>query len=197
MAYEEHVSKGCEIERYLAGAEAEAKGVDRSSESRGSPKATTQADTSPAAAAKAPPPPPKAGASKSSAMAAPAARASDIAPISSSGTVHVDATSVVAQANIGTPQKAVAQDTAAQAQADVPAPIAEGQVRQARYDYNPRESDQAQIILKANDLVKIFEVTEWGWAAGVRLCKDSMTEIGDAGWFPAGYLYPPEHVITK
>lgn len=70
----------------------------------------------------------------------------------------------------------------------------EGEVRRARYDYNPREGDKGgQIFLKANDFVKIFEVTESGWAAGVRLCKETKQEDGDAGWFPAGYLYPADH----
>jgi len=86
-----------------------------------------------------------------------------------------------------------AQDGGAVAAAIV---IDQGEVRVARYDYNPRD-DKAQIVLKANDFVRIFEVTESGWAAGVRLCKETMQEVGDAGWFPAGYLFPPDHVAAK
>lgn len=71
------------------------------------------------------------------------------------------------------------------------------EVRIARYDYNPRDTDNAQIVLKANDSVRIFEVTDSGWAAGVKLCKDTMQEVGEAGWFPAGYLFPPGHVVAK
>mmetsp|Transcript_114953 Transcript_114953/g.325600 ORF Transcript_114953/g.325600 Transcript_114953/m.325600 type:complete len:729 (-) Transcript_114953:36-2222(-) len=67
-----------------------------------------------------------------------------------------------------------------------------GEVRVARYDYVPRETDKAQIALRTNDLVKIFDVTPSGWAAGVRLCKETRKEVGEAGWFPEGYLYPVE-----
>eukprot|EP00928_Gymnodinium_smaydae_P080290 TRINITY_DN6400_c3_g1_i1.p1 TRINITY_DN6400_c3_g1~~TRINITY_DN6400_c3_g1_i1.p1 ORF type:complete len:823 (-),score=174.34 TRINITY_DN6400_c3_g1_i1:319-2787(-) len=69
--------------------------------------------------------------------------------------------------------------------------IAEGgEVRVARFDYQPQEADKAQIALKANDLVRVFEVTSTGWAAGVRLSKKTKEEVGDAGWFPAAYLSP-------
>lgn len=67
-----------------------------------------------------------------------------------------------------------------------------GEVRVARYDYVPRETDKAQIALRTNDLVKIFDVTASGWAAGVRLCKETRKEVGEAGWFPEGYLYPAD-----
>lgn len=198
MAYEEHVAKGCEIERYLGGSDGEPKIADQASETRACSKGTSQADQNSTAAAKAPPPPPKAGgpqcaraqagAGKSSTAAS---RGGDInsASVSNSGNATADA----AQANVV--QKANPQDST-QTQTQQPA-TDQGEVRMARYDYNPRESDQAQIVLKSNDLVKIFEVTEFGWAAGVRLCKETMQEIGDAGWFPAGYLYPPDHPITK
>lgn len=76
--------------------------------------------------------------------------------------------------------------------------IAEGgEVRVARYDYLPQETDRAQIALKANDLVKVFEVTESGWAAGVRLSKRTKEEVGEAGWFPAAYLSPADHVAAE
>mmetsp|Transcript_80847 Transcript_80847/g.210624 ORF Transcript_80847/g.210624 Transcript_80847/m.210624 type:complete len:622 (+) Transcript_80847:57-1922(+) len=65
-------------------------------------------------------------------------------------------------------------------------------LRRARYDFNPRDTDKAQIVLKANDLVKVFDVTEAGWAAGVRICRDTLQEIGEPGWFPSGYLLPLE-----
>jgi len=72
----------------------------------------------------------------------------------------------------------------------------EGEVRVVRHEYAPRETDKAQIALKANELVRIFEVTDSGWAAGVRLCKQTLQEVGDAGWFPAGYLYPSGYVAS-
>jgi len=72
-----------------------------------------------------------------------------------------------------------------------------GETRIAKYDYVPSAESKAQIYIKANDLVKIFQVTETGWAAGVRICRKTMQEVGEAGWFPAGYLYPPNHTATK
>jgi len=72
-----------------------------------------------------------------------------------------------------------------------------GETRIARYDYVPSDTSKAQINIKAEDLVKIFKVTETGWAAGVRLCSQTMQEVGEAGWFPAGYLYPPNHSPNK
>jgi hypothetical protein len=65
-----------------------------------------------------------------------------------------------------------------------------GEVRIAQYDYIPKLSDKAQISLQKHDFVRVFEITESGWAAGVRLSRDTMTEVGDAGWFPEGYLFP-------
>lgn len=76
--------------------------------------------------------------------------------------------------------------------------IAEGgEVRVARYDYVPQESDQAQIALKANDLVRVFVVTDSGWAAGVRLSRRTKEEVGEAGWFPAAYLSPAGAVAAE
>jgi|Transcript_111353 hypothetical protein len=66
-----------------------------------------------------------------------------------------------------------------------------GEVRIAQYDYVPREMDKAQISLQKHDFVRVFEITDSGWAAGVRLSRDTMTEVGEAGWFPEGYLFPP------
>jgi len=68
--------------------------------------------------------------------------------------------------------------------------------RLVRCDYAPGETDRAQIPLKQNDLVRIFEVTQSGWAAGVRLCRKTGQEVGMAGWFPATYLYPRDHLDT-
>jgi len=65
-----------------------------------------------------------------------------------------------------------------------------GEVRVAQYDYVPRESDIAQIPLRRHDFVRVFEITDSGWAAGVRLSRETMLEVGDAGWFPEGYLFP-------
>lgn len=66
----------------------------------------------------------------------------------------------------------------------------EGEVRIALYDYVPAEGEEAQIKISQNDYIRVFQVTETGWAAGVRLCRKTMQEEGDAGWFPAGYLQP-------
>jgi hypothetical protein len=74
--------------------------------------------------------------------------------------------------------------------AAVAPPADGGEVRVAQYDYVPRETDKAQIPLRKNDFVRVFEITDSGWAAGVRLCRDSMQEVGEAGWFPEGYLFP-------
>jgi len=195
MAYEEHICKGCEIERYLGGAGGDS---NQASSQAASPKAASQADSGATFAAQAPPPPPKAGASKTTTTAARDNSNSNsngnTASTATSPTTATDANAGSTQSNAGA-QKAAAQEPAAAQQETNPTDMS--QVRMARYDYTPRDSDQAQIVLKAHDLVKIFEVTEWGWAAGVRLCKDTMQEIGEAGWFPAGYLYPPDHVIAK
>lgn len=77
-------------------------------------------------------------------------------------------------------------------------PVGEtGEVRVARYDYIPQDTDRAQIALKANDLVRVFEVTESGWAAGVLLSKRTQEEVGAAGWFPAAYLSPSGHAAAE
>jgi len=85
--------------------------------------------------------------------------------------------------------------TAAAAATPAKMEAAEGEVRKVRYDYIPHETEKAQISLRSNDLVKVFEVTESGWAAGVRLSRETLQEEGDAGWFPAGYLYPSEQHV--
>jgi len=74
---------------------------------------------------------------------------------------------------------------------------ADGEVRIAQYDYIPENTDRAQIALKQHDLVRVFEVTASGWAAGVRLSKRTKEEIGEAGWFPAAYLVPSRHVAAE
>jgi len=67
----------------------------------------------------------------------------------------------------------------------------DGEVRVVKYEFFPDEA--AQIHLYENDLVRIFEVTPTGWAAGVRICRETKQELGDAGWFPSGYLHPEEY----
>jgi hypothetical protein len=71
-----------------------------------------------------------------------------------------------------------------------------GEIRVAKYDYVPQEQT-GQIALKANDLVRVFEVTESGWAAGVRLSKRNKEEVGEPGWFPAAYLAPAGHSAAE
>lgn len=70
-------------------------------------------------------------------------------------------------------------------------PSDHGEIRTVRYDYAPCDTDKAQIPLRQGHKVKVFEVTDSGWAAGVRLCNETQQEVGDAGWFPEGYLFPP------
>mmetsp|Transcript_72626 Transcript_72626/g.132749 ORF Transcript_72626/g.132749 Transcript_72626/m.132749 type:complete len:735 (-) Transcript_72626:255-2459(-) len=65
-----------------------------------------------------------------------------------------------------------------------------GEIRIVRYDYVPSDMDKAQIPLRQGHKVKVFEITDSGWAAGVRLCNETQSEVGDAGWFPEGYLFP-------
>eukprot|EP00929_Paragymnodinium_shiwhaense_P055464 TRINITY_DN27788_c0_g1_i1.p1 TRINITY_DN27788_c0_g1~~TRINITY_DN27788_c0_g1_i1.p1 ORF type:complete len:804 (+),score=168.89 TRINITY_DN27788_c0_g1_i1:277-2688(+) len=80
---------------------------------------------------------------------------------------------------------------AAQQNSRPPTAIAEGgEVRVARFDYTPQEEGNGQICLKAQDLVKVFEITESGWAAGIRLDRKTREEVGKPGWFPAAYLTP-------
>lgn len=68
----------------------------------------------------------------------------------------------------------------------------QGEVRMVKYDYNPGGDDKAQIILRTNDLVRIFEIMPTGWASGVRLSRQ-LQEVGDPGWFPIAYLHPDEY----
>merc|ERR1712014_530915 len=74
------------------------------------------------------------------------------------------------------------------------APSAEdnGEIRRVRYPHAAHDGNSAQISLKPNDLVRIFDVTDSDWAAGVRIDKATMQEVGEAGWFPVSYLFPPE-----
>jgi hypothetical protein len=71
---------------------------------------------------------------------------------------------------------------------------AEEEVRVVRHDYIPEEAAMTQLKLKAQELVKIFEYTDTGWAAGIRVCQITKAEIGEPGWFPAGYLHPRDYV---
>lgn len=73
----------------------------------------------------------------------------------------------------------------------IPVSSEQEEVRVARFEYN--SSDQAQLKLMINDLVKVFKVTSTGWAAGVRLSPTSMQEQGEPGWFPVGYLHPSDY----
>uniref|UniRef100_A0A7S4QYS0 RING-type domain-containing protein n=1 Tax=Alexandrium monilatum TaxID=311494 RepID=A0A7S4QYS0_9DINO len=163
-AYEEHVRKGCPVERYLGGAPAgcgtgtgeNGRSLDASPLPGGSPPATEQGSGKATSAVK---------------PSATAARSGNTAGGSGN-------------------EAAVAQKP--EAAVEEPA----GDTRVACYDYAPQDTDKAQIPLKKNDLVKVFEVTESGWAAGVRLCRKTGRELGVAGWFPATYLYPADHTDT-
>lgn len=66
--------------------------------------------------------------------------------------------------------------------------IDERELKIALYNYTPTDDDSAYLLLKAHDLVRVFEIAESGWAAGVKLSKRTKEEIGEAGWFPAAYL---------
>lgn len=63
----------------------------------------------------------------------------------------------------------------------------EFEIREVRYDFD--SADPSQLTLRQGDMIKIFEVTGSGWAAGVRLNPSSLEEMGEAGWFPSGYLH--------
>lgn len=65
----------------------------------------------------------------------------------------------------------------------------EFEIRKAKFDFD-NNGDASQLYLRANDYIKIFEVTPGGWAAGIRLNPQTMVEVGEAGWFPADYLHP-------
>lgn len=70
------------------------------------------------------------------------------------------------------------------------APEQVGTIRLVRYSYVPEEGDRSQVALKKDDLVRVYEVAESGWAAGVRVSVDTKEEIGTPGWFPSSYLAP-------
>eukprot|EP00931_Biecheleriopsis_adriatica_P035300 TRINITY_DN20311_c0_g2_i1.p1 TRINITY_DN20311_c0_g2~~TRINITY_DN20311_c0_g2_i1.p1 ORF type:complete len:566 (-),score=98.18 TRINITY_DN20311_c0_g2_i1:85-1782(-) len=63
------------------------------------------------------------------------------------------------------------------------------EIREAKFDFETT-GDPAQLALRAKDLVKIFEMTSSGWAAGIKVDRSTGVEIGDIGWFPVGYLRP-------
>jgi len=73
----------------------------------------------------------------------------------------------------------------------------EGEVRVAMCDYIPSEGDEGQIRINRDDYIKVLQVTDNGWAAGIRLCRTTLREMGEAGWFPKGYLKPPETGQSK
>eukprot|EP00929_Paragymnodinium_shiwhaense_P029260 TRINITY_DN16809_c0_g1_i1.p1 TRINITY_DN16809_c0_g1~~TRINITY_DN16809_c0_g1_i1.p1 ORF type:complete len:810 (+),score=182.43 TRINITY_DN16809_c0_g1_i1:130-2559(+) len=66
----------------------------------------------------------------------------------------------------------------------------DGEVRACRFDFTAPEGDRSKISLKADDFVRVFQITETGWAAGVRLDRRTQREIGESGWFPVSYLKP-------
>jgi len=63
------------------------------------------------------------------------------------------------------------------------------EIRMAKYDFD-NNGDPTQLSLRMNDYIKIFEVSDGGWAAGIRLNPQTMVEVGEAGWFPVEYLHP-------
>lgn len=63
----------------------------------------------------------------------------------------------------------------------------EFEIREVRYDFEGVEA--SQLSLRQGDMIKIFEVTGSGWAAGVKIYPESLEEIGEAGWFPSDYLH--------
>jgi len=167
--YEEHVCKSCPVEAYLGGPP---EGCG-SAENGRSPAASPTPQLSG--------PSPKPGAAvpaveQSGAKAASAAKPSASAARSgNAGGAGAEAATAQKQ-----PEPAVQEELA-------------GETRVVKYDYDPRETDESQIPLRQNDHVKVFEVTDSGWAAGVRLCRNTGQELGAAGWFPATYLYPRDH----
>mmetsp|Transcript_58190 Transcript_58190/g.138567 ORF Transcript_58190/g.138567 Transcript_58190/m.138567 type:complete len:651 (+) Transcript_58190:168-2120(+) len=71
----------------------------------------------------------------------------------------------------------------------------DGEIRRVRYDYNPREGE-GQLPLTSGAFVKVFEVTESGWAAGIAVDPQTLQEAGDPGWFPDCYLYPASEAVA-
>lgn len=110
-------------------------------------------------------------------------------------------TNMGAMGNMGSPtggagsEHRMAQGNSPTGRADQAASFGQGgaeeQVRCVKFDYEP--TDKAQIILRAGDLVKVYKITPTGWAAGVKICPHNKTELGDAGWFPEGYLHPKDY----
>merc|ERR1712113_1173351 len=62
-------------------------------------------------------------------------------------------------------------------------------IRVVKHSYTPANPAD-QLALTKGDLVQVYDITESGWAAGVLKDKVTMADIGEAGWFPIGYLVP-------
>lgn len=180
MAYEEHVQKGCPIENRLT----ERIAASQNGHSSG---------------AVAPPPPPvRAGASNSSPTAQKAEACDDAKVIKAQAAQKpaVEHTRMNGNSgNSGNGALTAVQDSVAQGDNDDD----DGEineVRVAQYDYHPRDSDKDQLPLKRHDFVRVWKKTATGWAAGVRLKRNTggsgeeYEEVGSPGWFPEGYLFP-------
>mmetsp|Transcript_30648 Transcript_30648/g.70754 ORF Transcript_30648/g.70754 Transcript_30648/m.70754 type:complete len:613 (-) Transcript_30648:131-1969(-) len=92
------------------------------------------------------------------------------------------------------------EGTAQQEPAPVAVNTADGEVvRVAGHTYVPAEGPEgeSQIRIEKGDHVKVFKVMENGWAAGVRICKETGVDDGDVGWFPEGYLLPPGKELSE
>jgi len=63
----------------------------------------------------------------------------------------------------------------------------ENEIRIVKHTFD-NNGDPTRLCISKNDMVKIFDVTDSGWAAGVRVDPDSLAEIGNPGWFPVEYL---------
>lgn len=62
------------------------------------------------------------------------------------------------------------------------------EIRTVKHTFD-NAGDPTRLCISKNDMVKIFDVTESGWAAGVRVDPASLAEIGNPGWFPTAYLH--------
>lgn len=177
-SYEEHLSKKCEVEPLAA--------------ALGGPNGGTAADARFAAAAQAE--------QESEARAGTSGGAEAVhgqAAAAAGGSIQ-ESTSASPKSTNNSASQSTADASAGTAATQSDTAIAEGgEVRVARYDYTPKETDRAQLALAKDDLVLVYSVTESGWAAGVRIDKKTKEEVGEAGWFPAAYLSPGVHVAAE
>jgi len=188
-AYEEHISRLCPVELRLRGrSPAGADKVERSAAPQEGIQVTPSQEASTPIVAR--PCPPTA-----------AATATDDHPAAVAAVVGVDLGKVAGASGAGVGCRngngLRSADTAEEPALAEPSPkpgsfvpTDRRDIRVAKFDYNPAHSLKAQLPLKANDCVRVMEVRDSGWAAGVKICRETSRELGQAGWFPIEFLFP-------